>query len=153
MKNLVYALFLILDAFAVGAAVFGAWAEGKLFTLGDTKRQRRGHAYALASKIGFAVTNGILLAAVISSGQVGVEWRTWAYLIFMGITGVGFAGLTRQSTDELAAQEAEKDKQGERFVALEDRVTAEESRNTDIEEAARRSMVRADEAEARDDLR
>jgi hypothetical protein len=153
MENLVYALFLILDAFAVGAAVFGAWAEGMLFRLKDTKRQRRRHAYALASKVGFAATNGILLSAVIEGGQVGIDWKTWAYLAGLGVAGVGFSGLTRQSTDELAEQEAEKDKQGERFVALEERVTAEEARNTDIEEAAHRSMVRADEAEARDELR
>lgn len=137
MENLIYALFIIMSAFSVGAAAFGAWAQAKLITLRDTRRQRRRHAYAMAATAGYAATGGILLEVVIGNGSVGLSWETWAYTVALGVSGVGFAGLTRQSTDELAAVEEEKDRQGERFVDLENRVTAEESRNTDIEELAR----------------
>lgn len=106
MEKLAYAMFVMLDGFAIGAAMFGVWAETMLYRLADDSRERRAHAYALSAKVGFAVTSAILLFAVIQGGTVQSNWRTWFYLAGLAVAGVGFAGLTRVSTDALAEKEA-----------------------------------------------
>lgn len=132
----VYLALLNVSLFALGAA---AASLGILIR----HRPRRWWAYALV-KAGLATIVGTLMFVVWGNGTVEPSARAGIYILGVLGSAVGMSfvagDLAKRGGTQSAVQVVQDivdDQSGQRVTKLEDRVTAEEARNTDIEELAR----------------
>lgn len=133
MDNTIYAVFIMLNGFAIGASLIGVYFESKLSHQALTRMSTRKHLYAAIGKAGFAITGIILMLRVIALGAIEASFYSWLYTLGLAVAGFGFAGASGVAADQLAESEIDEG----RFQHLEHRVDVEELRNTDIEELAK----------------
>lgn len=156
MNNLLYALLLIAIGWVVGATSFGAVVFMRLRRFVTGRRRKMYTNMAIAKGL-YASTSIVLLHALISQGSADASPQAWLYAGLSMLAGYFFSAVALTGVDELSQLEAEEwanqtepgrhrnESSDARFSSLEGRVTAEESRNTDIEELARQHKAGTEE--------
>lgn len=148
--KLLYSFLLVGTSGGVGLAVIVEWLNYKLYKL-DQDRTRKSLGMLL---LGIILQNGILTFALIDNGTAQLSGRALLYALGLAISTVGLGWKAGQFTSDLALVEAVSNghnKSGAAWIRLmEERLSAEEKRNTGIEEAAEIAKKRADEAEKRE---
>jgi hypothetical protein len=131
-------LLLGLSAFSIGVMLYRS-----LFY--ERRRQR---PFLATGYIGMALLLGVIAELVVRAPLVNPDARALLYTTGVALTGIGFLGdaIVGQRRARIARRRATQ-----RVTDLEDRVTAEEARNTDIEGFAAATKERADVSEARAD--
>jgi fatty acid desaturase len=159
MANFLYAILVIGVGWIIGSTLFGAVVFFKLKDHVVGKMRRRYFNMAMA-KLAFCVLSGILLYRIVQLGTALPSIISYIYAIWTFVGGYFFTAVALSGIDELADYEIEEADQSsemkqvmagsshDRFTRLEDRVTAEETRNTDIEEVARQAREREDKRES-----
>jgi hypothetical protein len=151
--ELLYQVLLQASLFAMGAA---AVSVGVLVR----HKPRRWWAYAL-TKVGLSGIVATILTRIWATGSVEPSTAAYFYVAFVAASAVGMSfvagdlakrgGIVSAEKAVAKVTEEPSNHQRVRMMELEDRVTAEEARNTDIEEFATESRDRADAAETRAD--
>lgn len=147
MDKVLFALLLTVGAVGVGLAGVGAWMDYRLSKLKKDKR----YLDLLFLKLGIVISQGILIIRLAQLQSADPTVWAWGYLIGLIVIAAGLARRIRTLIGELAVTEVVHNGLNSSWPRnIERRLTAEEARNTDIEEAARTAMKRADEAEKRE---
>lgn len=140
VDKIFYGVFLVVSAAIAGICAFGIYLNVVLWH-NDPKR----HMSRLLIKIGYVITAGVLLTALISQGSTPATWRAWLYLLGLSISGLGLGQLTLFDVEEKVITDVPRTEAPtvirldvlEKLAAAQGlRITLEEERNTAAEEAA-----------------
>ena len=111
MEQFLYTTFIALDAWLVGAGVFGAYMSFRLaLFLSNAKRRRA--VYSGLAQAAWSGTQGILLWAVSAGGSVTPDLRAFAYMTLLAIGGFALTAMAGLDRDSLAEFIAIKDHEG-----------------------------------------
>lgn len=101
MEKFLYTMFIALDAWLVGAGIFGAYMSFRLaLFLSDAKRRRA--VYSGLAQATWAGTQGILLWAVTQGGSVTPDFRAYAYMTLLAVGGFALTAMAGLDRDRLA---------------------------------------------------